>query len=44
MPLSTQQFVIALFGHLSYHTGQIDYLRRILTAGKAIEFATFDNA
>jgi hypothetical protein len=43
-PLSTQQFVIALYGHLNYHKGQIDYLRRILTAGKAIEFAAFDNA
>jgi hypothetical protein len=29
-PLSTQQFLIHLYGHLSYHLGQIDYLRRML--------------
>ena len=39
--LSTQQFLIALYGHLNYHMGQIDYLRRILTGGKAIDFAGF---
>ena len=38
-PLSTQQFLISLHGHLNYHLGQIDYLRRILTEGTAIEFA-----
>jgi hypothetical protein len=38
-PLSTQQFLIHLYGHLSYHLGQIDYLRRILTQGTAIEYA-----
>ncbi len=37
-PLSTQQFLISLHGHLNYHLGQIDYLRRILTRGTAIEF------
>jgi hypothetical protein len=36
---STQQLVISLHGHLNFHLGQIDYLRRILTKGKAIEFA-----
>jgi hypothetical protein len=40
-PLSNQQFVIALYGHLNYHKGQIDYLRRILTSGKAIDFVGF---
>src|SRR5205807_2191816 len=30
-PLSTQQFLMHLYGHLSYHLGQIDYLRRVLT-------------
>ncbi len=38
-PLSSQQFLISLHGHLNYHLGQIDYLRRNLTCGKAIEFA-----
>jgi uncharacterized damage-inducible protein DinB len=38
-PLSTQQFLIHLYGHLSYHLGQIDYLRRILTQGGAVEYA-----
>src|SRR4051812_22019233 len=36
LPLPTRQFLIHLLGHLSYHLGQIDYLRRILTKGKAI--------
>ncbi len=39
MPLSTGQFVLSLYGHLSYHLGQIDYLRRILSAGSAVPFA-----
>ena len=30
---STQQFPIHLYGHLNWHPGQIDYLRRILTGG-----------
>lgn len=38
-PASTQQFLTSLYGHLSYHLGQIDYLRRILTSGTAIDFA-----
>jgi hypothetical protein len=38
-PLSTQQFLIHLYGHLSYHLGQIDYLRRILTQGAAVNYA-----
>lgn len=37
--VSTQQFLIHLYGHLSYHLGQIDYLRRILTLGGAVEYA-----
>ncbi len=36
IPLSTRQFVIHLLGHLNYHLGQIDYLRRIVTEGTAI--------
>ncbi len=39
VPLSTRQFVIHLLAHLNYHLGQIDYLRRVLTAGPAIDFA-----
>jgi hypothetical protein len=38
-PISTGQFVLSLYGHLSYHLGQIDYLRRVLTAGSAVTFA-----
>ncbi len=36
--MSTQQFLIHLHGHLNYHLGQIDYLRRILTGGSAVEY------
>ena len=36
---STWQFLLHLYGHLSYHLGQIDYLRRILTQGKPVNFA-----
>ncbi len=28
-PITTRQFLIHLNGHLNYHLGQIDYLRRI---------------
>jgi hypothetical protein len=38
-PLTTRQFVIHLQGHLNYHLGQVDYLRRILTEGSAVQFA-----
>jgi uncharacterized damage-inducible protein DinB len=30
-PLTNRQFVVHLYGHLNYHLGQIDYLRRVLT-------------
>jgi hypothetical protein len=36
---STQQFLLHLLGHLNYHLGQIDYLRRFLTRGGVIEYA-----
>jgi hypothetical protein len=36
--MSTQQFVIHLHGHLNYHLGQIDYLRRILTREPAVKY------
>ena len=35
VPLSTKQFIIHLLGHLNYHLGQINYLRRILTSAPA---------
>ena len=28
-PMSTRQFLIHLYGHLNWHLGQIDYVRRI---------------
>jgi uncharacterized damage-inducible protein DinB len=37
-PVAMAQFLIHLHGHLNYHLGQIDYLRRILTASGAIDF------
>ncbi len=30
-PLSTGEFLIHLYGHLNWHLGQVDYLRRILS-------------
>jgi hypothetical protein len=38
-PLSTRQFLIHLSGHLNYHLGQIDYLRRVLTGDGALKLA-----
>jgi len=38
VPMSTRQFLIHLYGHFSYHLGQIDYLRRLLTEGKAVDY------
>lgn len=37
--LSSYDFLVHLHGHLNYHLGQIDYLRRILTEGSAVAFA-----
>ena len=31
VPMSTRQFLIHLAGHLNYHRGQINYLRRMTT-------------
>lgn len=36
MEMTTHCFLIHLHGHLNYHSGQIDYLRRILSKGKAL--------
>lgn len=38
-PLTTVEFLIHLHGHLNFHLGQVDYLRRMLTEGKAVQFA-----
>jgi hypothetical protein len=38
-PLSTHQVLIHLGGHLNYHLGQIDYLRRVTTGDGAITLA-----
>jgi len=35
-PLSNRHFVIHLYGHLNYHLGQIDYLRRVLSGEGAL--------
>lgn len=35
-PLANRQFVMHLYGHLNYHLGQIDYLRRSLTGDGAL--------
>ena len=38
-PLSTQAFLIHLYGHLNWHLGQVDCLRRVLSGNGAIERA-----
>ena len=38
--LSTRRFLLHLFGHLSYHLGQIDILRRVTTGAGAIALAS----
>lgn len=40
--MSSQQFLIHVYGHLSYHLGQIDYLRRFFTGQGAIDFAKIE--
>lgn len=40
MPLSTRQFLMHLLAHLNYHLGQVDYLRRFVTADGAIQLAS----
>jgi DinB superfamily len=36
VPMSTAAFLLHLYGHLNWHLGQIDSLRRALTGGGAI--------
>ena len=38
-PLTTRQFLVHLNGHLNYHLGQVDYLRRVVTGNDAIDLA-----
>ncbi|MBM3767862.1 MAG: DinB family protein [Acidobacteria bacterium] len=35
--LTTHQFVVHLYGHLNWHLGQIDYLRRVMTGDGALK-------
>lgn len=37
--MTVRQWLIHLYGHLSYHMGQVDYLRRVATGKGAIELA-----
>lgn len=37
--ISRHQFLVHLNGHLNYHLGQIDYLRRFVTGNPAIDLA-----
>lgn len=38
-PMTTRQFLVHLAGHLNYHLGQVDYLRRFVTGNGAIDLA-----
>ena len=38
-PMPTRQWLIHLLGHLNYHLGQVDYLRRFVTGNDAIDLA-----
>jgi hypothetical protein len=35
-PLTSRQFLVHLHGHLNYHLGQIDYVRRVTTGSGAL--------
>ena len=37
--MSTQEFLMHLYGHLNWHLGQVNYLRCIITGDGAIERA-----
>jgi uncharacterized damage-inducible protein DinB len=37
VPMTTQQCLFHLYGHLNWHLGQIDYLRRMLVAERGIQ-------
>jgi hypothetical protein len=36
--LTTRQFLMHLYGHLSFHLGQVDYMRRVITGDGALKF------
>jgi len=38
-PMTTRQWLIHLNGHINYHLGQVDYLRRFATGNGAIDLA-----
>jgi hypothetical protein len=38
--MPVQQFLMHLYGHLNWHLGQIEYLRRVLTRDGAIDLAS----
>jgi len=38
-PLSTGQFLLHIYGHLNYHLGQMDYLRRAMLGQPALALA-----
>ena len=38
-PMPTRQWLIHLLGHLNYHLGQVDYLRRFTTGNGPIDLA-----
>jgi hypothetical protein len=38
-PITTRQFQVHLEGHLNYHLGQVDYLRRVTTGNGSIDLA-----
>lgn len=38
-PITSRQFLMHLLGHLSYHLGQVDYLRRFTTGHGSIDLA-----
>lgn len=37
-PTTTHYFLVHLFGHFSYHLGQIDYHRRLLAGGVVVKY------
>jgi hypothetical protein len=37
IPLATEEFLIHLYGHLNWHLGELDYLRRALSGSGAID-------
>lgn len=43
-PVSIRQYLVHTLVHLSYHMGQIDYLRRVTTGNGAIALAALETA